>query len=170
MISTRNPRILAQEGTTVRITTWAEYGLIVSVHLARRGAERPRPAREIAEQEGLPPDYVEQILLKLRRAGLVKSVRGAKGGYLLARAARDISVRDVIEAAEHRTFEVNCDTYPINAERCAGDAGCSIRPVWRSLQHRIDEFLASVSLADLLLEENAVDELLASEHAMTARV
>jgi Rrf2 family protein len=62
---------------TVRITTWAEYGLIVSVHLARHGAGRPQPAREIAEREGLPPDYVEQILLKLRRAGLVKSMRGA---------------------------------------------------------------------------------------------
>jgi len=153
----------------VRITTWAEYGLIVSVHLARRGVERPRPAREIAEQEGLPPDYVEQILLKLRRAGLVKSVRGAKGGYLLARAAQDVTVRDVIEAAEHRTFEVNCDSYPISAERCANGTDCSIRPVWRSLQRRIDEFLASVSLADLLLEEEAVDALLASEPAMTAR-
>lgn len=149
----------------MRITTWAEYGLIVAVHLARHGGERPVPAREIAEREGLPPDYVEQILLKLRRAVLVTSVRGAKGGYFLARPAEEISARDVLEAAEHRTFEVNCDSYPISANRCTTDGNCSIRPVWRALQHRIDDFLQGVSLADLLAEESAVEEMLAVQGA-----
>jgi Rrf2 family protein len=151
----------------VRITTWAEYGLIVTVHLARHGGERPVPAREMAEREGLPPDYVEQILLKLRRAGLVTSVRGAKGGYYLALSPDEVSVRDVLEAAEHRTFEVNCDSYPISANRCNGDGDCSIRPVWRALQHRVDEFLQSISLADLLAQEANVEELLAGQGATT---
>jgi Rrf2 family protein len=145
----------------VRITTWAEYGLIVSLHLARHGMARPRPARDVAEREGLPPDYVEQILLKLRRAGLVRSVRGARGGYLLARAPEAVSVKDVIEAAEHRTFEVNCDAYPVNAIRCQPDGSCAIRPMWRALQRRIDEFLEGVSLADLSAEEARVEELFA---------
>jgi Rrf2 family protein len=145
----------------VRITTWAEYGLIVSLHLARHGNGRPRPARDVAEQEGLPPDYVEQILLKLRRAGLVRSVRGARGGYLLARAPEAVTVKDVIEAAEHRTFEVNCEAYPVNAVRCQPDGSCGIRPMWRALQRRIDEFLEGVSLADLSADEAQVEELLA---------
>jgi Rrf2 family protein len=145
----------------VRITTWAEYGLIVSLHLAKSGAARPRPARDIAEREGLPPDYVEQILLKLRRAGLVRSVRGARGGYLLARAPEAVTVKDVIEAAEHRTFEVNCDAYPVNAARCQTDGACAIRPMWRALQRHIDEFLDGVSLADLSAEEGQVEGLLA---------
>jgi len=145
----------------VRITTWAEYGLIVSLHLARHGNGRPRPARDVAEQEGLPPDYVEQILLKLRRAGLVRSVRGARGGYLLARAPEAVTVKDVIEAAEHRTFEVNCESYPVNARRCQADGSCAIRPMWRALQRRIDEFLEGVSLADLSADESQVEELLA---------
>jgi Rrf2 family protein len=144
----------------VRITTWAEYGLIVSLHLAKSGNGRPRPARDVAEQEGLPPDYVEQILLKLRRAGLVRSVRGARGGYLLARAPEAVSVKDVIEAAEHRTFEVNCEIYPVNAARCQ-DGGCTIRPMWRALQRRIDDFLESVTLADLSTDESRVEELFA---------
>jgi Rrf2 family protein len=144
----------------VRITTWAEYGLIVSVHLARHGAGRPQPAREIAEREGLPPDYVEQILLKLRRAGLVKSMRGAKGGYLLSRTPDRLTVRDVIEAAESRTFEVNCEAYPINAQRCRSAHGCTIRPLWRALQQHIDDFLEGISLADLLGDEDAVEEQL----------
>lgn len=155
----------------MRITTWAEYGLIVSVHLARHGGERPIPAREIAQREGLPPDYVEQILLKLRRAGLVTSVRGARGGYFLARPAGDVSVRDVLEAAEHRTFEVNCESYPINAARCSGEnGGCSIRPVWRELQHRVDEFLQSISLGDLMADEAAVAEMLGEHAAVAHRV
>ena len=145
----------------MRITTWAEYGLIVSLHLARHGNGRPRPARDVAEQEGLPPDYVEQILLKLRRAGLVRSVRGARGGYLLARAPEAVTVKDVIEAAEHRTFEVNCESYPVNARRCQADGSCAIRPMWRALQRRIDEFLEGVSLADLSADESQVEELLA---------
>jgi Rrf2 family protein len=142
----------------MRITTWAEYGLIVSLHLARHGGVRPRAAREIAEREGLPPDYVEQILLKLRRAGLVKSIRGAKGGYFLARPPERLTVRDVIDAAESRTFEVNCEVYPINAQRCRSTHGCPIRPLWHALQRHIDEFLEGVSLADLLGGEDAVDE------------
>lgn len=154
----------------MRITTWAEYGLIVAVHLARHGNERPVPAREIAEREGLPPDYVEQILLKLRRAGLVTSVRGAHGGYYLARPAPEVSVRDVLDAAENRTFEVNCDSYPINAQRCSSETGCSIRPVWRELQRRVDEFLESVSLADLLASEEKVEELFAEEGSAVPRM
>lgn len=144
----------------MRITTWAEYGMIVAVHLARRTGENPVPARDMAEQEELPADYVEQILLRLRRAGLVKSVRGAKGGYFLARLADTISVRDVIEAAENHTFEVNCDVRPVNADRCQPGAECSIRPVWRALQRRIDDLLECVSLDDLLSEETEVEELL----------
>jgi Rrf2 family protein len=87
----------------MRVTTWAEYGLIVSVNLARRAGQGPVAARELAEQERLPHDYVEQILLRLRRAGLVDSVRGAKGGYHLAREPHVITVKDVIEASEHVT-------------------------------------------------------------------
>ena len=71
----------------MRVTTWTEYSLIISIHLAKRGrsGNGPVAARELADSERLPADYVEQILLRLRRAGLVESVRGAKGGYFLAR-------------------------------------------------------------------------------------
>ena len=84
----------------MRITTWAEYGLICALNLAKRAGEGPITGREIASSERLPGDYVEQILLRLRRAGLVNSTRGARGGYMLARAADEISVREVIAASE----------------------------------------------------------------------
>src|SRR5207249_3718415 len=137
----------------MRVTTWAEYGLIVSVNLAKRAGQGPVAARELAEQERLPHDYVEQILLRLRRAGLVDSVRGAKGGYHLAREPQVITVKDVIEASEHVTFEVNCDLHPVDPQRCSPEAACSIRPVWRMLEQRINDLLAGISLADLTHDE-----------------
>ena len=114
--------------------------------------------REIATSERLPADYVEQIMLKLRRASIVTSTRGAHGGYRLARAASDITIRDVISASEHSTFDVHCVTHPVGEERCAESRDCSIRPVWVLLQRRIDEVLDSVRLSDLLMQEREVRE------------
>lgn len=145
----------------MRVTTWTEYSLIIVISLARRARAGGGPvaARELAEAERLPADYIEQILLRLRRAGLVESVRGARGGYLLARNPTAISVRDVMTASEHQTFEVNCASHPVDAERCDPGGACSIRPVWHALQRRVDDLLAGISVADLMKEEARVQEL-----------
>ena len=137
----------------MRITTLAEYGVICALHLARRYEEGPITGREIAAGERLPVDYVEQILLRLRRAGIVRSTRGARGGYSLAKAPQELSVRDVIAASELTTFDVHCSTHPVEEERCSAAHNCSIRPVWMALQQKIDDVLESVRLADLLEDE-----------------
>ena len=140
----------------MRITTLAEYGVICALHLARRATEGPITGREIAATEQLPVDYVEQILVRMRRAGLVRSTRGAHGGYELARPAADVSIRAVIEASESSTFDLHCVTHPVGEERCSSSHTCSIRPVWVLLQQRIDGVLDSVHLSDLLHEESIV--------------
>jgi Rrf2 family protein len=140
----------------MRITNLAEYGVICALHLAKYGADAPIAGREIAERERLPADYVEQILLRLRRAGVVRSTRGARGGYQLARPADTITMRDVIEASEETTFHLNCESHPVGADRCGSSHGCSIRPVWQLLQRRIDEVLEGVRLSDLLDVEGTV--------------
>jgi Rrf2 family transcriptional regulator, iron-sulfur cluster assembly transcription factor len=88
----------------------------------------------------------------------VRSTRGARGGYTLARAPELITVRDVIAASEHSTFEVHCTSHPVEEERCSSSHNCSIRPVWMLLQQRIDDVLESVRLSDLLLQESEVRE------------
>lgn len=103
--------------------------------------------------EKLPADYVEQILLRMRRAGLVRSTRGAHGGYELAMPAADVSMRAVIEASEASTFDLHCVTHPVGEERCSSSHTCSIRPVWMLLQRKIDEVLDGVHLSDLLADE-----------------
>ncbi|HKG93455.1 MAG TPA: Rrf2 family transcriptional regulator [Gemmatimonadaceae bacterium] len=140
----------------MRITTWAEYGLISALHLARRAADGPVTGRDLAARERLPADYVEQILLRLRRAGIVRSTRGARGGYSLARPAAEITVREVIAASELTTFDLHCVSHPVESERCSASQSCSIRPVWLLLQRRIDDVLDSVRLSDLLEEESVV--------------
>jgi len=147
----------------MRISSWTEYSLIIALHLARRMKDADEAAHvaacDLAEAEKLPSDFVEQILLRLRRAGVVKSVRGARGGYYLAKDPSDVTVYDVMTACDRQTFEVRCDTHPIHAERCAPGARCSIRPVWQALRHRIDDLLQKVTLADLLHDERQVREL-----------
>ncbi|MEY4855421.1 MAG: hypothetical protein RLZZ97_251 [Gemmatimonadota bacterium] len=140
----------------MRITTWAEYGLICALHLARRAGTGPVAGRDMAARERLPGDYVEQILLRMRRAGIVESTRGARGGYALARPPEHISVRDVIQASELTTFDLHCVSHPVDADRCAAAENCSIRPVWVLLQQRIDEVLEGVKLSDLLTDEATV--------------
>lgn len=140
----------------MRITTLAEYGVICALHLARRVTEGPVTGRDIAESERLPGDYVEQILLRLRRAGIVSSTRGARGGYMLARDAAQISIRDVIEASEITTFDLHCVSHPVEEQRCSSSHNCSIRPVWMLLQRKIDDVLEGVHLSDLLVEESEV--------------
>jgi Rrf2 family protein len=142
----------------MRITTWAEYGVICALHLAKRADQGPVTGRDLASQERLPPDYVEQILLRLRRADVIKSVRGARGGYMLARPANEITIRDVIHASELETFDLHCVSHPVGEDRCSTAHNCSIRPVWMMLQRKIDDVLDSVNLSDLLHDEPTVRE------------
>lgn len=132
--------------------------MICALHLAKRASEGPVAGRELAERERLPADYVEQILLRMRRAGIVTSTRGAKGGYVLARPASEITVRDVITAAELETFDLHCVSHPVDEVRCSDAQNCSIRPVWLLLQSKINDVLDSVVISDLLVPEADVRE------------
>lgn len=137
----------------MRFTTQAEYGLISCLHLARFGTDGPIAAREMAERESLPADYIEKILRRLRQAGIVSAVRGVSGGFQLARAPDDVSVREIIEATEGETFEINCVTHQVAPERCDVALACSIRPVWYALRDRIDQLLSEIKLGDLLTDD-----------------
>lgn len=140
----------------MRFTTQAEYGLICALHLAKNGGDGPVAAREMSEIEGLPTDYTEKILRRLRQAGLVNSIRGVSGGFELAKAPGEISVKDVIEATEGTTFEVNCETHQVDPNnRCGERHDCSIRPVWQALKGRIDDLLDQIRLSDLVQQGEA---------------
>ena len=113
--------------------------------------------------------YVEQILLRLRRAGVIKSTRGARGGYSLAKPPAETTIREVIQASELETFDLHCVSHPVETDRCSASHLCSIRPVWVLLQKKIDDVLDGVSLADLLHDEPVVRERVGLPNTPKAR-
>src|ERR1700760_2047719 len=123
-------------------STRAEYGVRVMVDLARRGGADPVPLGGIADGEGLPLAYLEHLVARLRRAGLVESRRGARGGYLLARPADEITMAEVVEALEGSIAPIECITSdPDGQIVCAREAEpghrCPTKLLWTRVRFSI---------------------------------
>jgi Rrf2 family protein len=136
-------------------STKAEYGVRVMVELARRGSEEPVPLAEIAEHEGLPLAYLEHLVARLRRAGLVDSRRGARGGYLLARPPASITMAEVVEALEGSIAPIECiSSGPDGHVRCARETDpehiCTTKLLWTRVRGSIIDTLKHTTLAELV--------------------
>ena len=136
-------------------STKSEYGVRVMVELARRGGEEPVPLTEIAEHEGLPLAYLEHLVARLRRAGLVDSRRGAHGGYRLARDASEITMAEVVEALEGAIAPVECiSSAPDGTTRCVRELDpshvCTTKILWTRVRGSIIQTLQQTTLAELV--------------------
>jgi Rrf2 family transcriptional regulator, cysteine metabolism repressor len=137
-------------------STKAEYGVRVMAHLAKRGGDDPISLGSIADAEGLPLAYLEHLVQRLRKAGLVESRRGAHGGYTLARDAGDITMAEVVRALEGAIAPIECITAdPDGALICVreGEAGhdpCPTKLLWTRVQGSIVRTLNDMTLADLV--------------------
>ncbi|MEA2297530.1 MAG: Rrf2 family transcriptional regulator, cysteine metabolism repressor [Solirubrobacteraceae bacterium] len=136
-------------------STKAEYGVRVMVELARRGGDQPVPLTEIAEHEGLPLAYLEHLVARLRRADLIESRRGARGGYLLARAAEDITMAEVVEALEGTIAPIECiSSSPGGGVVCSRETDpehvCTTKLLWTRVRFAIVHTLTETTLADLI--------------------
>ncbi len=141
----------------LKISSSVEYGNRIIVRLASQKAGDPLSAEKLAEAENVPRDYVDQLLMRLRRADIVVSRRGAHGGYLLARAAKDISVGSVMRAVDEGVFESICEKYSDGDTACTHSTECGIRPVWARLGILVEEFLDKVSILELREKESCVE-------------
>jgi len=128
------------------ISTRSRYGLRFLIDLAQRGAEGPIDLGSIAARQGIPETYLAKLVVPLRNAGVIRSARGAKGGYELARSPDEIAVMEVVEVLEGRTSLMECTDHP---ETCARAADCPTLPVWTGLEKVIQDYLASVSVSDV---------------------
>ena len=128
------------------ISTRSRYGLRFLIELTQRNMEGPVDLGSIAEHQAIPETYLAKLVVPLRNAGIIKSARGAKGGYELAQAAEKISVQNVVEVLEGRTFLLECTDHP---ETCARSADCPTLPVWTGLEKVIQEYLTGVSVGDV---------------------
>ena len=136
-------------------STKSEYGVRVMVELARRGGAEPVALAEIAEHEGLPLAYLEHLVARLRRAGLVESRRGAHGGYLLAREPDQITMAEVVEALEGRIAPIECfSSTPDGTIHCVrefdAERVCTTKILWTRVRGAIVHTLEQTTLAELI--------------------
>ena len=136
-------------------STKAEYGVRVMVHLADTDGDEPVSLAAIAEAEGLPLSYLEHLVQRLRRAELVASRRGARGGYTLARDPEDITMAEVVAALEGRIAPIECITATADGDEVVctreslTDRACPTKLLWTRVQGAIVGTLDDIALADL---------------------
>ena len=134
----------------MRITSSIEYSARLMTTLARAHGQAPMPAERLAAADNVPADYVSQLLVKLRRAGLILSQRGSAGGYVLSRPPDQITLAQVVRAVDGDVFEDVCGRYDAGSKDCRHQGACSISPVWGRLSALINDYLEGVTLAAIL--------------------
>ena len=135
-------------------STRAEYGVRLMVELGRHGGERPVSLGAVAEGESLPLAYLEHLVAKLRKAGLVTSQRGAHGGYRLGRPAEEIDMLEVVQALEGAISPMECfHETPEGKVSCShedDDGACATKFLWTRVQGGVTKALSGTTLADLI--------------------
>ncbi len=135
----------------MRFSTRGHYGLKAMFDLAQHYGGAPVPLKSVAARQSLSVQYLEQLIAILRKAGLVKSVRGAQGGYMLARNPQEIKVGDVVRALEGPLAPVDC-VHEIDPKVCDQADDCITRIVWEKIRNSIAQVMDSITLADLCRE------------------
>lgn len=130
----------------MRLTTKGRFAVSAMLDLALNEHDKPVTLAGISERQSISLSYLEQLFSRLRRSGLVKSVRGPGGGYLLAKEQDAISVSQIISAVDEEIDATQCG----GKQNCHEDGPCMTHDLWTALNHKILEYLSSVTLADLV--------------------
>ncbi|MHB8157544.1 MAG: RrF2 family transcriptional regulator [Desulfocucumaceae bacterium] len=136
----------------MRLSTRGHYGLKAMFDLARYHGSGPIPLKTVAVRQNISEHYLEQLIAVLRKAGLVKSVRGAQGGYILAKDPENIQVGEIIRALEGPIAPVECVS-EFKAAECDQADFCITRTVWEKVRDSIVQVLDSISLGDMCRDE-----------------
>ncbi len=140
----------------MKISTRGRYGLRILLDIALYSKDKPRIIREIAEAQSMSEKYISRLVIDLRKAGLISSVRGALGGFKLAKDPKDISLLDTLEILEGPINIVECVR---NAQACEHQLLCSTRQLWETVNNRIRESLAEFTLQDIIDKQISVQSL-----------
>jgi Rrf2 family iron-sulfur cluster assembly transcriptional regulator len=149
----------------VRLTTKGRYAVTAMLDLAFHSQKIPVTLTEVATRQTISLSYLEQLFARLRRAGMVKGVRGPGGGYKLAGKASDINIAAIIAAVDEQ----------IDVTKCGGEANCQkqqaclTHELWMGLSDQIREYLKGITLADLL-ERNGVQEIARRQELETQHI
>ena len=135
----------------MKLTTRGRYAVTAMLDLAIHGEERPISLADISGRQEISLSYLEQLFAKLRRGGLVSSVRGPGGGYRLARSCDGIFVAEIIDAVDESVDVTNCN----GKGDCYNGETCLTHHLWQDLSEQIHEFLNAISLAELVARNRA---------------
>jgi Rrf2 family cysteine metabolism transcriptional repressor len=136
----------------MKVSTRGEYGLRAMVALAKNHGQGPMSIAAMSKASSVPMPYLEQLIGPLRRAGLVESTRGARGGYRLTRSPETVKIGDVYRVMEGPVAPMECVSEDLTEQICPLIEGCETRPVWLRMRDAIAETLDSTTLADLIRE------------------
>jgi Rrf2 family protein len=134
----------------MKVSTRGEYGVRAMVALARNYGEGPMSIAVMAKESSIPPAYLEQLIVPLRKAGLVESKRGVQGGYQLTRPPDRVVVGEVYRVMEGPVAPMDCVSEDTSEQTCPLIEGCETRPVWLKVRDSIVQALDSMTLADLI--------------------
>lgn len=144
----------------MKVSAQEEYGLRCLLQLARLGGGEFLTLGQIAEREGMSQANAGKVLWLLNKAGLVTSIRGTKGGYMLARAAAEIRLSEIIKVLDAGEVDGHCKTYAGVLDSCVHTGGCGIRSVLVNVHEVVERALSGVTLAQLAGSEEQVDNML----------
>ena len=133
----------------MKISTKGRYGLRILIDLATHDSSKPRLVRDIAVSQQISEKYISRLIVDLRRARLVRSVRGMKGGFFLAKPPKEITLLDILETMEGTLSVVDCVMQP---EKCAQNVNCSARNIWKKLNEGIRELMRRITFEEILSE------------------
>lgn len=143
----------------MRLTTKGRFAVTAMIDLALSETDRPVTLAGISERQEISLSYLEQLFSRLRRNGLVKSVRGPGGGYRIAKKHDEITISDIIIAVDEQIDATQCG----GAEDCHGERRCMTHELWSSLNVKILEYLSGVSLADMVASQREGKKIMISE-------
>ena len=141
----------------MRLSTKSTYGLRAMLNIAMNGSAVATSITDISKDEGISVAYLEQLLNKLMHKGLIDSVRGPKGGYVLSKKTDKITVSDIVRTLEGDIYPVHCVTAGKKPGVCKRSSGCVPKLVWLKLAGSIEKCLDSITLEDLCLEARKIE-------------
>lgn len=150
---------ISNRGDRVKLSTKGKYGLRAFIDLAVFGEEEPVSLNSIAQRQEISVSYLEQLMAKLKKAGLVKSVRGINGGYQVAKPVEEISVGDVLRALEGDLTPVECAGIDGSGKTsCSGSSQCVSKIVWKRINDSINDTVNSIYIGELVKESKRQTE------------
>ncbi|MFP4377087.1 MAG: RrF2 family transcriptional regulator [Spirochaetales bacterium] len=130
----------------MRITTKGRYALRAITNLAMKGTDRPVPIKTLAAEEGISPEFLEQIFFKLKKSGIISSVRGPGGGFVLEQAPEEVSVKDIFDAVGEGLEITPC----VGDEECDRQDTCLVHGVWKEASDHIVGYFEALSLKKIM--------------------